>query len=272
VTQKRWLIIGATFALVALVAGLLFWSHAAEKSIHPNQVNLAIGISQKQPVLSDFESVTAHVFTPSKVRTRFFVRIESSTNGKTWKTVESRLTQGPSSSIRSEQKMISTKPIYFRAAAYPLQNTTRLVSVSPVIELHPLDIKTKIREYYKASNLAWASSTSAGLNFWQTHSYPGLFDFSGSGWRKAAAGMLAGGYFEKAKPQTIAIFSEENFVPEDNQCVASTPKAIAQRVFRLRVTVATDYSKSGPKHNPRTSLHRLALVYGQLYGFENPCQ
>ena len=270
--QKRWLFAGAAAALVALVAGLLFWSHSAEKAIHPNQVNLTIGISQPQPVLSDFETVTAHVFTPSRVRTRFFVRIESSANQKSWKTVESRLTQGPSSSIRSEQKIISTKPIYFRAAAYELQNTTRQVAVSPVIVLHPLDIKAKIRAYYKASNAAWASSTSAGLEFWATHSYPGLFNTTGNGWTKAAAGMLAGGYFEKAKPETIAIFTEKNFVPEATGCELEAPFAIAERVFRLRVTVTTGHTKQAANHNPRTSLHRLALVNGHLFGFENPCQ
>jgi hypothetical protein len=36
--------------------------------------------------------------------------------------------------------------------------------------------------------------------------------------------------------------------------------------------VTTGHNKPGIDHNPRTWLHRVALVDGKLYGFGNPCQ
>ncbi|MEN9752797.1 MAG: hypothetical protein RL670_488 [Actinomycetota bacterium] len=270
-TQKRWWFAGALLAVVALVAGLLFWSSSMGKPIRGNQVNLTIGVSQKDAVLNDLEIVTVHAFTPRKVRSRFFIRIETSRDEKTWTTAESRLVQGPSATINSQQKIISTQPVHFRAAAYPLQDPQKQVAVSPVVTLNPIDIKQLIRDYYKASNAAWASSTSAGLNFWAKTAYPGLYDTDNDGWTRAAAEYLRDGYTETAKPQTIAIYTEPEFTPQTTGCEIAAPTPIAERVFRLRVTVTPTYNKADIKHNPRTWLHRLALKDGKLYGFGNPC-
>jgi hypothetical protein len=213
-------------------------------------------------LIGDAIPLTASVELSGKRTDKIVLRIEQSSDGLTWSTVDELTEAGPTVELDATTTAELAGPLQLRATAVSANKKADTLTSSEPQAAVVADIRQLVRTFYYDLTQAYQTDTQTGITFDEQHNYPGFVDFQSQGWLDRNALFLEAAASESMVPAVTTISPDPTWMMPEGPCNAAQTEPPAGRTFIVSVDMT--YSWNGFPENTKMDVH-VTFLDGALH-------
>ena len=225
-----------------------------------------VAIPDLNLLTGDDVPLAATVVLSGKRTDKVILRIEGSTDGTSWSTVEEVKAKGPTVELATHLVVSAAGPQQFRASAVTADKKAKTIASSEPQAATVFDLEQLVRTFYYDSTQSYGAGTQGGITFDEQHSYPNFADFQSQAWKDQTAARLAANDITATVPSLTTLSPDPTWKLPASSCSVAQTLPPAGRTYIVNVDSTTTWN--GFPTTGKYDVH-VTFLNGQIYNWVN---
>jgi hypothetical protein len=225
-----------------------------------------VAITDLNLLTGDDVPLAATVVLSGKRKDKVVLRIEKSTDGTSWSTVDEVKAKGPKVDLATHLVVSAAGPQQFRASAVTADKKAKTISSSAPQIAAVFELQQLVRTFFYDQTHSYDAGTQSGITFDEQHTYPNFADFQSQAWKDQSAARIEAKHTQASVPTLTTISPDPTWKLPASSCSAAQAEPPAGRTSI--VSIETTDTWNGFPTTGKYDVH-VTFFNGQIYKWIN---